>query len=87
MAKNRKMHEESRLERVVKVDNKYRSDLESMLELLEYNVEIKWFRTRTKISLEENAEMCIDYTVGYGYILEIEKQVSEDTKVEEAKRF
>lgn len=85
--KTGKMHEESRLERVVKVDNKYRNDLESMLELLEYNVDIKWFRTRTKINLEDNAEMCIDYTIGYGYILEIEKQVSEDVKVEDAKKL
>ncbi len=85
--KTGKMHEESRLERVVKIDNKYRNDLESMLELLEYNVDIKWFRTRTKVDLEQNAQMCIDYTVGYGYILEIEKQVSDQLNVEEAKRL
>lgn len=85
--KTGKMHEESRLERVVKVDNKYRSDLESMLELLDYDVDIKWYRTRTKIDLEENAQMCIDYTIGYGYILEIEKQVSEEINIEEAKKL
>ena len=85
--KTGKMHEESRLERVVKIDNKYRSDLESMLELLDYEVDIKWFRTRTKIKIEENAEICIDYTIGYGYILEIEKQVADESKVEEAKKL
>lgn len=85
--KTGKMHEKSRLERVVKVDNKYRSDLESMLELLDYDVDIKWYRTRTKIDLEENAQMCIDYTIGYGYILEIEKQVSEEINIEEAKKL
>lgn len=83
--KTGKMHEESRLEKVVKIDNKYRNDLESMLELLNYDVDIKWYRTRSKIKLEQNAEMCIDYTVGYGYILEIEKQVEDDAKVDEAK--
>ena len=83
--KTGKMHEESRLEKVVKVDNKYRADLESMLNLLDYDVDIKWYRTRSKIALDQNAEMCIDYTIGYGYILEIEKQVEDEANVEEAK--
>lgn len=85
--KTGKMHEESRLEKVVRIDNKYRNDLESMLELLDYEVDIKWFRTRSKIKLDENVELCIDYTIGYGYILEIEKQVADDTEVDEAKKI
>ena len=85
--KTGKMHEESRLEKVVKVDNKYTDELESMLGLLDYDVDIKWYRTRSKIQLDENAEMCIDYTVGYGYILEIEKQVADEANVEQAKNL
>lgn len=85
--KTGKMHEASRLEKVVKIDNAYRNDLESMLELLDYEVDIKWFRTRSKVKLDENVELCIDYTVGYGYILEIEKQVEDVADVEEAKKM
>ncbi len=83
--KTGKMHETSRLERVVRIDNNYRNDLESMLELLDYEVDIKWFRTRSKVKLDENAELCIDYTIGYGYILEIEKQVADEVDVADAK--
>lgn len=85
--KTGKMHEASRVEKVVKIDNKYRNDLEGMLELLNYDVDIKWYRTRSKIKIENDAEMCIDYTVGYGYILEIEKQVKDESDVEEAKKY
>lgn len=83
--KSGELHDEAREEKIVKIDNKYSVILTQMLESIGFKVQIKWFRIRNKIELKNNIEMCLDYTSGYGYILEIEKLVNDQKKVDDAK--
>lgn len=46
---------------------------------LGYNVDIKWFRNSHTFSWE-GVSVMIDYTKGYGYIIELEKMSSEALK-------
>ena len=43
------------------------------------NIEIKWIRKRNEFDLN-GIKVCIDYTKGYGYIIELEKLSSEEEK-------
>ncbi len=59
-----------------------REDFEKLYELflaLGYEVEIKWFRKRH--AFEWNGiNVMVDYTKGYGYIIELEKMCSDEEK-------
>jgi adenylate cyclase class IV len=80
------MHDEFRKERIIKFDNTYKQPLKDMLVMLEYDVEIKWYRIRNKMRLLNDIDVCIDFTEGYGYILEVEKIVSNQELVDDAKK-
>ncbi|MGE5456632.1 MAG: CYTH domain-containing protein [Ignavibacteriales bacterium] len=82
--KKGQIHDDAREEMEVLVDNKYRSDLSKMLECLGYEVEIKWFRKRLEGSYQD-IKLTIDYTAGYGYIVEVEKIVTDESLIDETK--
>ena len=79
------IHDDAREEIEVKVDNQYRSELLRMLELLGYQVEIKWFRKRLEIDYQ-GYYLTIDHSAGYGYIVEIEKMVKDAALIDETKK-
>ncbi len=47
--------------------------------VLGYKIEIKWFRKRNSFKWK-NIDVCLDYTRGYGYILELEKMSGQKEK-------
>ena len=60
--------------------------MERLFLLLGYEIEIKWFRNRH--SFEWNGiNVSVDYTKGYGYILELEKMSDEESKDEALKEL
>ena len=48
---------------------------------MDNNIEIKWLRKRNEFDWN-GIKACIDYTKGYGYIIELEKLSSEEEKDE-----
>lgn len=82
--KKGQIHDDAREEMEVLVDNKYSLDLSKMLECLGYEVEIKWFRKRLEGDYQD-IKLTIDYTVGYGYIIEVEKIVTDESLIDETK--
>lgn len=84
--KKGELHDEAREELVVKIDNQYRQSLISMLKALEFDIKIKWFRIRNSF-VWNNFDVTLDYTHGYGYILEFEMLVENEENVEEGKQI
>lgn len=83
--KEGKMHDDSREEHVVKLDNTNKNELLALLNCLGYNVEIKWFRKRNEMD-HNGYDLTIDYTVGYGYIIEVEKRIDDESLIEQTKK-
>jgi len=54
-------------------------NMEKFLNKLGHSVKIKWLRNRNQFNWQE-IKVCLDFTKGYGYILELEKMSSEDNK-------
>ena len=77
--KKGKLHDDHREEIEVKFDTNYFDTLEKLFLGLGHNIEIKWFRTRHTFDWE-NLSVMLDYTKGYGYILELEKMSNEEEK-------
>ena len=75
--KKGKLHDDHREEIEVKFDTNYFDTLEKLFLGLGHNIEIKWFRTRHTFDWE-NLSVMLDYTKGYGYILELEKMSNEE---------
>ena len=50
-----------------------------MFDALNYAVQIKWFRTRHSFAWDD-CKVMIDFTRGYGYIIELEKMADEENK-------
>ncbi|HBY19615.1 MAG: hypothetical protein A2Y24_06285 [Clostridiales bacterium GWE2_32_10] len=82
--KDGELHDDAREEQIVKVDNIYKDSLIKMLYKLGYEEEIKWYRVRNSL-VWDGIYVTIDYTHGYGYILEVEIQVENDEDIENAK--
>ncbi len=80
--KKGQIHDDSREEIEIKFDKNEFEKLEKLFLSLGYNIEIKWFRKRFKFKWD-NITVCLDFTKGYGYIIELEKMCSEDTKEQE----
>lgn len=70
--KKGKLHDDSREEIEIKFRKEEFETLESLFLALGYNVEIKWFRTRHRFKWSD-IKVTIDFTKGYGYIIELEK--------------
>ncbi len=82
--KKGQLHDAQREEIEIHVERKYFEVLEQLFLTLGYTVSIKWFRHRIEF-LWEGIAVCLDYTKGYGYIIELEKMcTSEEQKGEYA---
>ena len=73
--KKGKLHDPTREEIEVKVPKEDFPQLQSLFVALQYPVQIKWFRTRHQF-VWQDITVTVDYTKGYGYILELEKMAS-----------
>ena len=74
--KKGKMHDEHREEIEIRTGREAFPHLEKLFLTLGNNVKIKWFRTRHEFEWD-GVTICIDYTKGYGYIIECEKMSTE----------
>ena len=70
------IHDDDREEFEVEFDRDDFQTLKEILEALGYEVEIKWYRKRHKFRWK-GFDVCVDYTPGYGRIVEIEKLCEE----------
>ena len=75
--KKGEIHDNHREEIEIKFDREDFEELEKLLSVLGYEVEVKWFRDRKKFNWD-GIKVTLDYTKGYGYIIELEKLVSRD---------
>jgi predicted adenylyl cyclase CyaB len=80
--KKGQIHDDSREEIEIKFDKDEFENLEKLFISLGYNIEIKWFRKRFEFK-RDNITVCLDFTKGYGYIIELEKMCTEDAKIQE----
>ena len=80
--KKGKMHDDCREE----IEVQFRKDdfekLEQLFAELELKTEIKWYRKRFEFDWND-ISVCLDYTKGYGYIIELEKMATEEDKANE----
>jgi len=77
--KKGKIHDDSREEIEIKVPVEDFEKLEMLFLSLGYAVSIKWFRIRHSFQWQD-IEVAVDYTKGYGYILELEQMAREEDK-------
>lgn len=77
--KKGKIHDDSREEIEIQFERSEFEKLERLFLSLGYNVEIKWFRKRFEFEWDDTT-VCLDFTKGYGYIIELEKMCTEDEK-------
>jgi predicted adenylyl cyclase CyaB len=77
--KKGKIHDEIREETEIKFNREDFEELEKLFISLGYNVKIKWFRNRNEFEWG-GIKVCIDFTKGYGYIIELEKISDEENK-------
>ncbi len=79
--KKGEIHDEHREEIEIKFDVEDFEKLEKLFLAMDLNVEIKWFRTRHTFKWGD-VDVMIDYTKGYGYVIELEKMATEEEKEE-----
>ncbi len=77
--KSGKVHDEFMEEIEILVKREDFEKLEKFLNKLGHNVEIKWLRNRNQFDWD-GIKVCLDYTKGYGYIIELEKMSDEENK-------
>jgi predicted adenylyl cyclase CyaB len=77
--KGGKIHDETREENEIRFDRNDFERLEKMFLALGYNVQIKWFRKRHDFKWQ-GIDVSVDFTKGYGYIIEFEKSCEENEK-------
>ncbi len=77
--KKGKIHDDHREEIEIKFPVEDFFKLENLFLSLGYNVQIKWFRKRFQFDWN-GIKVCLDYTKGYGYIIELEQMTSEENK-------
>jgi len=77
--KGGKLHDDSREETEVVCKKEDFEKFEKIFKTLGHEIKIKWFRDRHEFEWN-NISVMVDYTKGYGYILELEKMCSEDEK-------
>lgn len=78
------IHDEAREEIEVFLDEKETDKTFKLLNSLGYETEIIWYRSRNECEYK-GIKVAADYTVGYGYIIEVEKLIEDDQDVEAAK--
>ncbi|MEK6812588.1 MAG: CYTH domain-containing protein [Nanoarchaeota archaeon] len=77
--KKGKMHDAHREEIEIRFQREDFPLLEQLFLTLGFEVSIKWFRKRSTFKWKDMT-VCLDFTKGYGYIIELEKMVSSDEK-------
>tara|TARA_Y100000310_G_scaffold126034_1_gene124774 strand:- start:807 stop:1352 length:546 start_codon:yes stop_codon:yes gene_type:complete len=77
--KKGKIHDDAREEIEIKIDKNDFEKLGKLFDQLGNNVEIKWLRDRKQFNWQ-GIKVCLDYTKGYGYIIELEKMSSKENK-------
>ncbi|MBI2148592.1 CYTH domain-containing protein [Candidatus Woesearchaeota archaeon] len=77
--KKGKLHDDYREELEIKFNKEDFEILEKLFLSLGFNVNIKWFRNRHEF-IWQDISIMIDYTKGYGYIIELEKMTDEENK-------
>ncbi len=82
--KKGKIHDKHREEIEVSFDRNDFEKLEKLFLSLGFKIEIKWFRKRYEF-LWDDITVCLDFTKGYGYIIELEKMTNEEGKEREYK--
>jgi predicted adenylyl cyclase CyaB len=78
------LHDDCREEIEIHTDVKNYENLQELFDRLGYKQDIKWIRNRKEIDWE-GIKVCLDYTVGYGYIIELEVIGKEENKEEKLK--
>lgn len=77
--KKGRIHDGCREEIEVRCDRRDFDKLEEFFLYLGFNIKIKWFRKRCEFDWN-GIKACLDYTKGYGYIIELEKMCSKNNK-------
>ena len=80
--KKGKIHDNYREEIEIKFNRNDFENIEKLFLSLGFNVLIKWFRKRFEFKWEDII-VCLDFTKGYGYIIELEKICSAKDKEKE----
>lgn len=79
--KKGKIHDETRKEtEIITKNSEDFEKLKNIFNSLGIDTKIIWIRDRKEFEWE-NISVCLDYTKGYGYIIEFEKMSSEEEKV------
>lgn len=79
--KKGKIHDDAREEIEVFAKQEDFDKLGNLFNNLGHNVEIKWLRNRKQFNWNE-IKVCLDYTKGYGYIIELERIGNKENKEE-----
>ena len=79
--KEGEMHDDAREEIEIFSEKDNFKDMERLFNSLGYEVNIKWLRERKQFDWN-GIKACLDYTKGYGYIIELEKIGNENNKEE-----
>ena len=76
------LHDAYREELEIRFDKEEFEKLEKLFLSLGLNIQIKWFRKRTELKWGD-ITVCLDFTKGYGHIIELEIMTSEENKEKE----
>lgn len=77
--KKGKIHDDFREEIEIVTDKNDFEKLKKLFENLNHNIEITWLRERKQFDWD-GIKVCLDFTEGYGHILELENMGSEENK-------
>jgi len=77
--KKGKLHDDFREETEIKMNKEDFDRAREIFNSLGLCTKIKWLRDRKQFNWDE-IKVCLDYTKGYGYIIELEKISSEEEK-------
>lgn len=72
-------------EKIVKIDNEYLENMDYILNSIGLIPSVKWYRTRSKANLKYEISINLDYVVGYGYLLEVNKIIQDKLKIDTTK--
>ena len=78
--KTGQIHDYVREEYEIRLPAEQFPNLEKIFSLTGHKTKIKWFRKRLEYSWK-GVTVCLDYTRGYGHILELEKMCNEGQKL------
>ncbi|HLC39324.1 MAG TPA: hypothetical protein VJJ76_00385 [archaeon] len=77
--KKGKIHDEQREEIEIRFDRDDFEKMEAALIAMGYGVDVKWFRKRLNFEWND-VSVALDFTEGYGYIVELEEMCIEEEK-------